>query len=174
MEVGNLVAFINETLSGEIISIQGKYAIVFCDDGFEREAAITELAVIHRDSHKKLKASKPTIKNSDKINAATGKPLPVKVKEDHIDLHIEELLESTRNMTNGEILMHQIRKFEERLKRAQNNQFDRLVAVHGVGEGVLRAEIHRLLIRKYELEFMDAPYQEYGYGATLIFLKKRP
>ncbi len=45
--------------------------------------------------------------------------------------------------------------------------------IHGVGEGVLRYELHRLL-KEYEgqLKFYDADYQKYGIGATAVHLFK--
>jgi dsDNA-specific endonuclease/ATPase MutS2 len=43
------------------------------------------------------------------------------------------------------------------------------VVIHGVGEGVLRHEIRKVLdIYHPNFEFQDASYEEFGYGATEI------
>jgi DNA-nicking Smr family endonuclease len=45
-----------------------------------------------------------------------------------------------------------------------------LIAIHGVGEGVLKNEIRSFLGKKDNVEFFDASYMEYGKGATEIRL----
>ena len=45
------------------------------------------------------------------------------------------------------------------------------VFIHGVGEGVLKQELHTILGRYDFLVFEDAPYYKYGLGATLVSYK---
>lgn len=172
MELGSTVKFLNENLTGVITKLNKNLVTVMCEDGFERTTTLAELVSYKKTHHQKLKNTKPKVKKSDLINKK-GTPVIQKVKEGHIDLHIEELLDDHRNMTNGEIMLLQLRKFEEKMTYAIRNHYDRLIVVHGVGEGVLRSEIHHRLVKKYPYEFMDAPYQEYGRGATLILLKEK-
>ena len=45
-----------------------------------------------------------------------------------------------------------------------------IVFIHGVGEGVLKAELETLFSR-YDLSYQDADYMRYGMGATEVFLQ---
>ena len=172
MEVGWSVKFLNDNLTGTITAINRSQATVLCDDGFERTTSISEIVKYNKLDNDKLEKSKAKVKPSDLLDKK-GKPIIQKVKEDYIDLHIEELIDDHRNMTNGEIMLLQLRKFEEKMSLSIRNRSERLVVVHGVGEGVLRSEIHHRLTTKYSYEFMDAPYQQYGRGATLILFREK-
>lgn len=84
-----------------------------------------------------------------------------------IDLHIENLVENTRGMTNTDILMTQLSALETQLRIAINNRQERIIIIHGLGKGKLRDEVHRLLsempeIKSYTNEWMA----KYGFGAT--------
>jgi dsDNA-specific endonuclease/ATPase MutS2 len=86
-----------------------------------------------------------------------------------VDLHAHELLESQRGMTNGDIVVYQLEHFERMLRNAEEKKVKRVIFIHGVGQGVLRQEIRRILNEYYpHCEFMDAPYHIYGYGATEV------
>jgi hypothetical protein len=87
-----------------------------------------------------------------------------------IDLHIEELLDDTSGMDNAAIIQHQLRVFERCVDEARTLRLWKFVAIHGVGKGVLRDEI-RKLIRSEGLNFQDASYQRYGYGATEVLMR---
>ncbi len=92
---------------------------------------------------------------------------------DIIDLHIENLIDSHRGMNNSEILNIQMMHFRRFLNTSIIKQHRKIIVIHGVGEGVLREEIRRDLNDYHShLEFYDAPYREFGYGATEIRLKK--
>ena len=91
---------------------------------------------------------------------------------DIIDLHIENLIDSHRGMSNGDILNVQMMHFRRFLNSSINKQHRKIVVIHGVGEGVLRQEIRNDLNQYHShLEYYDASYQEFGYGATEIRLK---
>ena len=91
-----------------------------------------------------------------------------------VNLHIEDLIDSHSGMSNGEIVQIQIQHFHEELSKAtKNHNIKRIVFIHGVGKGVLKAEIRKILKKEYPyLDFQDASYQEYGYGATMVILRK--
>lgn len=90
-----------------------------------------------------------------------------------LDLHIEQLVDGRVSMDAGAILAYQLRRFELGLEQALASKgVKRFVAIHGVGQGRLRAEVARCLREKYPgLEFQDASFKEYGYGATVIFVE---
>lgn len=95
--------------------------------------------------------------------------------EEVVDLHAENILGSTDNMTPGEILQAQLARFTVALDGAVKGGASspkRIVFIHGVGKGKLRYEIEKLLKRNYpKLRYQDASFAEYGYGAIMVFLK---
>ena len=52
---------------------------------------------------------------------------------------------------------------------AIRKRIQKLVFIHGVGEGVLKSELDFLLGRYDNLKFYDADYQKYGVGATEVY-----
>jgi len=90
-----------------------------------------------------------------------------------VDLHIHELLDNFNNLTNTEMLTVQMNKFHEELAQAIDSGVKKIVFIHGVGNGTLKNELRRELQRKYSKYTMqDASFREYGYGATMVILKK--
>ena len=75
-------------------------------------------------------------------------------------------------MTNGEIIEIQLGRFETALQTAVNANSNKIVFIHGVGNGRLKHELRKKLDRKYpDLKYQDASFKEYGYGATMVYLK---
>lgn len=90
-----------------------------------------------------------------------------------IDLHIHELLDNFSNLTNTEMLAVQMNRFHEEMSRAIKSEVKKIVFIHGVGNGTLKNELRRELQRKYaKYSFQDASFREYGYGATMVILRK--
>ncbi|HON19208.1 MAG TPA: DUF2027 domain-containing protein, partial [Salinivirgaceae bacterium] len=90
-----------------------------------------------------------------------------------IDLHIQVLLEDTGSMTPKEILDYQMSIFRKELERAIIDQVERIVFIHGLGNGTLKTEIRKTLDREYkQYRFHDASFKEYGFGATMVMLKR--
>lgn len=90
-----------------------------------------------------------------------------------VDLHIGELLDDTRGMTNGEMLNYQLDKFREVMEQYKNKREQRIVFIHGKGDGVLRRALLDELKRKYPAcKAQDASFQEYGFGATMVTIRQ--
>lgn len=86
-----------------------------------------------------------------------------------IDLHAEELLDDTRGLSNSEILNYQLDRFREVMNQYRQKREQRIVFIHGKGDGVLRKALLDELRRKYpSCKAQDASFQEYGFGATLV------
>ncbi len=89
-----------------------------------------------------------------------------------VDLHIEKLADDYRNMSNYEIVSLQLKTFEKYYDLALAHRQPTLIVVHGVGEGVLRNEIHDILRLKREVKsFVNQYHPSFGYGATEIFFQ---
>ncbi|MBQ5578904.1 MAG: DUF2027 domain-containing protein [Prevotella sp.] len=105
-----------------------------------------------------------------------GNPFITKRKGDEdvivVDLHANALLDTTAGMSAGDILNYQLDVFRRTLKEHASEKGQRIVFVHGKGEGVLRrALINDLVYRFKHYTYQDASFQEYGYGATQVTIK---
>ncbi len=101
---------------------------------------------------------------------------PVKKKKiipiTEVDLHINELLDTTAGMNNSDILEYQLKKFNDVMKENINNKNHRIVFIHGKGDGILKASLLKELKKNYPTcYYQDASFQEYGYGATMVKIK---
>jgi len=92
----------------------------------------------------------------------------LKSLEKEVDLHIEELVDSVKGLSNYEMLNIQLERFEKELDAAIENNFKKITFIHGVGNGRLKQEIHAILKTTREVSFQDAPFKEYGFGATQV------
>lgn len=107
--------------------------------------------------------SKPVQKHSAKRNA--DGPLVV-------DLHINELLDNTKGMSNADILNYQIDTFRKTMDGNLRNKGMRIVFIHGKGEGILRQALMKELNYRYKgHDVQDASFREYGYGATQVTIR---
>ena len=188
-KIGDKVRFLNSDGYGIITKILSLNTVDLENNfGFQEEYKISEL--VPERSQNDYKTDNLSFDNQlkSKINSdKTNKNLTdLKRKFNHIekygsndrvviDLHIENLIDSYKGMSNGEILKIQMTRF----KRFLNNSIDRrqrkVVVIHGVGEGVLRHEIRKELdIYHPYFEYYDASYEEFGYGATEIRLQSKP
>lgn len=86
-----------------------------------------------------------------------------------VDLHIGELLDSTAGMKNADMLQVQLDEVRKTMKRHCRRIGQKIIFIHGKGEGVLRNAVLALLRKEYpKAELQDASFQEYGFGATLV------
>lgn len=89
-----------------------------------------------------------------------------------VDLHINELLDNTNGLSNTDMLNFQLEKFHEVLAKYSQNKGQKIVFIHGKGDGVLRKAIEKELKTRYKsYYFQDASFREYGFGATMITIK---
>lgn len=99
----------------------------------------------------------------------------VKEKKDdllEIDLHAEELLETTAGMDASAIKEYQLDVFRRTMQENMKNKGQRIVFIHGNGDGVLRRAILSELQRSYKhCQWQDASFQQYGFGATMVTIR---
>lgn len=89
-----------------------------------------------------------------------------------IDLHIENLLPSTRGMSNADIIITQLAALRDALRMAINSRQERLVVVHGLGTGKLKTEVHKVLEDTIEVKSYTNEWQAgYGFGATEVWFQ---
>lgn len=89
-----------------------------------------------------------------------------------VDLHIEKLADNWKTLDNFEMLTLQLKTFEKYLDLAIAHHQHAMIAIHGIGTGKLRDEIHELLkLRKEVKTFVNQYHSAYGYGATEIYFQ---
>jgi hypothetical protein len=92
--------------------------------------------------------------------------------ESEVDLHIEAIDPNYENLPKEDMLRIQIAYFEQKLDQAILAGLDEIIFVHGVGNGVLKSKIHKLLSESKSIKFFkDAHKEKFGYGATLVQIK---
>ena len=177
-EVNDSVAILDDNLSGVITKIEGSEITVATANGFELAFQANELVKIN-DSQLMTRSlfSSKSLESvlSEKKKKKRQNPPKVSSKERtqpamEVDLHIHQLVQNFRGMQNHEMLNLQIETAKRRLEFAIKNRIQRIVFIHGVGEGVLKLELEYLFKRYEGIKFYDANYQKYGQGATEIYI----
>lgn len=111
-------------------------------------------------------------KQEDKPRSQPLVKKPIRNDVVEVDLHIDSLLDDTTGLGNAEMLNYQLDKFREVMECYKNKREQKIVFIHGKGEGVLRKAILDELKRKYSsCRVQDASFQEYGFGATLVVIR---
>ncbi|MBR1632098.1 MAG: DUF2027 domain-containing protein [Paludibacteraceae bacterium] len=88
-----------------------------------------------------------------------------------VDLHIGQLLDTTVGMSNTEMLNYQMDTFHKVMQRQMSHKGQKIIFIHGKGEGVLRHEIEKALKTRYkQCSYQDASFREYGFGATQVII----
>ncbi len=89
-----------------------------------------------------------------------------------VDLHAGQLLDNMVGLSPKDILDYQLKVFRDTLADYAGSKGQKVVFIHGKGEGVLRrAIIHELTYKYKTYTYQDASFQEYGYGATQVTIR---
>jgi dsDNA-specific endonuclease/ATPase MutS2 len=175
MKIGDIVETIDDAITGTVIRVSATTITVEDANGFEFQFEDNELMLI---SSKKILDN--AIYDTDIETVKKEKEIPkrraahsVKPKERHapkfeVDLHIHQLTDSTKGMTNFDMMNLQLDTARRQLEFAIRKRIPKMVFIHGVGEGVLRQELETLLGRYSNVQFYDADYKSYGIGATEV------
>lgn len=136
---------------------------VMRDDIPEREILVSAGDLEHALKEKQAEAKRPA---RQRIEKKQRNPII------EVDLHINELLDTTAGMDNAAILEYQLNKFHEVMSEGLKFKNRKIVFIHGKGDGVLKTSLINELRKKYpNCQYQDASFQEYGYGATMVIIK---
>src|SRR5690606_10614720 len=180
MKIGDKVAVLDDVLSGEITRIEYNIITIKTDEGFELDFERRELVLLDNSISKRdlaiMDAQQVLLQKEEKKRK---QGLLQKSKKEYIpalevDLHIHQLVKSTRFLEKHDMLNIQMDTAERQLEFAISKRFQRVIFIHGVGEGVLRAELETLFRRYDNIKFYDADYQKYGRGATEVYIFQNP
>jgi len=176
---GDKVSVLDDAVDGVVIAVKATTVTIETVDGFVMNFEAKELIKIG-DSGNLLEDIKGVNFNEIKKQKEIPKPRSfVKEKKDktelpvpEFDLHIEKLVPNKRGMSNYDILTLQADTAKRHIDFAIKNRIPKIVFIHGVGEGILKAELDFLLGRYDNIVFQDANYQRYGSGATEVYFKQ--
>jgi hypothetical protein len=163
------------SLSIEIRLDTIKFYKIHCfkeNDFFDEDALV--VSIVRNDVPERALISDPEVIRQAMLVKQTEKPrvsVPLEKKQGpiEVDLHINNLLDSTAGMDAAAILQHQLDVFRKYMKEYKLNKGTKLVFIHGKGEGVLRAAILKELKADYKTcRSQDASFREYGFGATMV------
>ena len=176
--VGKKVAVLDDILKGVIVSIDDQIIGVKDSDGMVYQYNQKELVLIEEDQYQLSKFS--DINNAllnEKLEESSSKISSFKKEKNEVilevDLHINQLIKSTKGMDNFDMLTLQLNTAKSKIEYAISKRISKVIFIHGVGEGVLKSELHYLFGR-YPVRFYDASYKKYCLGATEVYVYQNP
>ncbi|MRH99059.1 DNA mismatch repair protein MutS [Kriegella sp. EG-1] len=174
-QLGDKVEVLDDTIKGRVISINNDEICIETNEGFEMCFEAWELI--------EVKSSDDfSVSKSEIYQAKAEKELPKKRKNKivskkernapkmEVDLHINQLVKSPKNMSNFDMLNIQLETAKRQLEFAISKRIQKIVFIHGVGEGVLKQELYTLFRRYENIKYYDAEYKRYGTGATEVYV----
>lgn len=176
MNIGDKVMVLDDAISGVVTAAKGNVITIETPDGFELDFFEKELIVMDGSlSKRELSRMDLNTVLSEKEQKKPGKSKRIKPKERslptmEVDLHIHQLVPKTKHLSNYDMLTIQTDTAKRQLDFAISKRIQRIVFIHGVGDGVLRSELEFLFGRYDNLKFYDADYQKYGRGATEVYI----
>jgi preprotein translocase subunit YajC len=176
MKKGDTVSVLDDAITGVVTAVKGNNITIETKDGFELDFLKNELIIMDGSLSRKALAQMDVLSVlSEKETKKLGKSVRVKPKERNlppmeVDLHINQLVPKTHGLDNYEMLTIQLDTAKRQLEFAISKRIQKVVFIHGVGEGVLRTELEYLFNRYENIKFYDADYKKYGRGATEIYI----
>ncbi|AFL98307.1 Smr/MutS family protein [Ornithobacterium rhinotracheale] len=196
-KIGDKVKVIDDNLSGTVTKVNENEITIETDFGFEmlyepkellpdvgmeEEIEFSSPKTTPQKETKKLASKKkkvekvfdprakmPEIK-TEKEKVAK-KPKKIRKPPLEIDLHYAQLENYDRLLAKNLILARQMNSLKKRVERAREHGYDRVVIIHGKGEGILETEVKKWL-NEMGYHFYDADFQRYKLGATEVELPK--
>jgi len=186
LKIGDRIKFLNGVGGGTITTFQQNgMAKVMVEEGFELPYPMNELI---RDIDNESKAIAEMIESSvdtENKNEEVLEPLEEEYEEEipliekykvapreaEVDMHIWRLTDNYPRMTNGEMLNLQLGFFKHCLESAIENNFTKVIFIHGVGNGRLKQEIRTILDEYVYIEYNNASMEKYGVGATKVLIR---
>ena len=137
----------------------------------EREALKAAKRALKAEQQAKAAKKQQAAENRDphisKPNHTPADDAPLEV-----DLHINALLDNTAGLSPAVLLNTQLTEFRIIMDRNIRKKGQRIVFIHGKGEGVLREALIKELRRRYRTcTYEDANFQKYGFGATMVTIR---
>ncbi len=161
MKTGDLVSILDENFKGKITSLQGRFAVVEDEHGFEHRVELQKLVpqnpTIYEGTHI-IKKQESTIKNSKK-----------NVKSERVlDLHFEQLVPNPQDYDSWERLFLQKEKLMEQLDYCRKNFIRKLTIIHGIGDGVLQDMVYETLRGFAGIDYEENDFFYHSSGNVVV------
>lgn len=172
-KIGDTVSFLNEKGRGVITGfLKDDTALVSVEDGFEIPYPVAQLVLfvnpLNTEAGENQKLNEKLIRQKINFNDTPKKSKKHTCEYWEVDLHIGELVDSYKHLSNFQMLEIQLNHCRKMLERAKAAKIKKLYIIHGVGNGVLKHEIIKYLQAQQGIIFYDAPYRMFGIGATEV------
>lgn len=127
---------------------------------------------IEIDSYELAKAMRQKERADRQQRRPAQKAVPKQDEPIVVDLHIAELVDTTAGLSNADMLNLQVDKFRQVMDANLRRHGQKIVFIHGKGEGVLRQALLKELNYRYKgHDVQDASFREYGFGATQVKIR---
>lgn len=150
----------------------------FRENDYFDENALIYYIVRHDRPEKELNISAEELQQAILQKETSQRDVKQRIKKKEkpiiieIDLHANEILDNTAGLSTTDIFKYQMKTFNEVMSANIQQKGQKIVFIHGKGDGVLKNAILKELKTKYKMVyFQDASFQEYGYGATMVTIK---
>ncbi len=178
-QIGDRVETLDDVITGRISKIEGDQVTVETASGFPMIFPASSLMKLPESEQ--IEVSNYEVANAKRTKEGpTRKKPPVKrsknrdVPKMEVDLHIHQLVPTSKGMSNFDMLNLQLETAKRKLEFAMQKRIQKVVFIHGVGAGVLQEELKYLFGRYDNITYYEADYQKYGAGATEIYIYQNP
>jgi len=171
-KIGDRVEALDDVMVGTIVEIVAGEITVESNEGFDLQYTASELVKV---------SGIISVSNYDVAKIKLEKEIPKKRKAPvfkskernapkmEVDLHVQKLTKA-KNLSNYEMLNLQVDTAKRQLNFAISKRIQKVVFIHGVGDGVLKEELMYLFKNYENIKYYDADYQKYGLGATEVYI----
>ncbi len=147
-KVGDKVEAIDDVIRGVVSEVNGTAITVETEDDFSMVFEAKELVVITGSitvSNYEVAQVKKEKELPKRRKPAVTKPKERNFPKMEVDLHINQLVKNTKGLGNYEMLNLQLDTAKRQLEFAMSKRIQKVVFIHGVGEGVLKEELNYLV-----------------------------
>lgn len=144
------------------------------------EPGIAALKEMYEDSMKSESVSKELSKKFKVDSRNSAKKAPDSANPNkvlpliEVDLHMDALTDTTSGMEPAHMLEMQLDTVRKTMNANAKRIGQKIVFIHGKGDGVLRKAVLSLLKKEYPTaDVQDASFREYGFGASLVTMKQK-
>ncbi len=173
-ELSDNVMVLDEPIVGKVVSLSADWVSICTEEGVVLEYHETQLLKVPSSQSLDYTSNFNTFKNQNSgIKKTKSKGLIKRKKKEipclEIDLHADKLLKNPKVLSPFDILNLQLEKAKFHIESAIAKRIPRIVFIHGVGEGVLKAELNTLFRRYDNIKASEADFKIYGRGATEVY-----
>ncbi|WP_298141721.1 Smr/MutS family protein [Flavobacterium sp.] len=180
-EIGDRVSVLDDAIDGVVVRVEKDNITIETTDKFLMTFFVNELIKTNITNNLDYFNKSDSLSKKEMDLKPTRKQIELQKKLEKVergvpefDLHIEKLVKNKNGLSNFDILTLQMETAKRHVDFAIKNRIPKIVFIHGVGEGILKAELDFMLKRYEDISFQDANYQKYGLGATEVYFKQNP